>query len=134
MNLRGLTKHKGMASSCILLVMFLSLALKALLPTGFMPVIGQDGFTELVICSGMGEKTILVPNDENAPSDHKNDKPAKVCAYQILVSGKSLISPPLAFIPSPLVLSAVFEKPVDATFQPSIHSAFAARGPPSLLI
>ncbi len=113
------------------MMMVAAFALKAIIPAGFMPE-NKNGFMEMVICSGMGEKTILVPNSETPSSEHDNDTTAKeVCAYQVLASGKVLVpAPVLAFLePQP---EKLFVDITDDRFIISTNSlSFEARGPPS---
>lgn len=112
--------------------MMLAFTLKAVLPAGFMPG-HKDGLMALVICSGMGEKTIFVPAEENAPApqDHRDGKAEKsVCAYQAVVSGKTLIPTPVVAFATPI---AVLSHEIEADEQrplSSLSRSFEARGPP----
>ncbi len=131
MNLTGDKRQKTLASSCVMMMIVLAFALKSVLPAGFMPVINKDGFTQIVICSGMGEKTITVPADENPSSDHKEDQASKICAYQVLASGKILLSPPAFTLPAPVVSRSPIKLFNDQSPHTTTILSFAARGPPS---
>jgi len=122
----------NLLSSCIMLVVVLAFAVKAVLPAGFMPVLNKDGFTEIVICSGMGEKTIKVPAEENAPADHPDENAGEVCAYQVLASGKILLSPLTTEISAPVIEAASPLFFSDGLTQTLTTYSLTARGPPSV--
>lgn len=112
------------------LLVILAVFLKSAIPAGFMPAFDKEGFTQIVICSGMGQKTITVPSDDAPATDHQDDASGKVCAYQMLASGKTILPPPVAVIPAPIVtrvFSAIAED-VHAASAPAL--SFQARGPP----
>ena len=128
---RNAFSKQGIASACMMLIVLAAFAVQAVLPAGFMPSVSKDGFMEIVICSGMDQKTVLVPADDVAPSDHQDKKENPVCAYQTLAAQKILIAPP-AFVPpvvATLEISAAhFTAQISAQFP--VYS-IAARGPPS---
>lgn len=110
----------------------LAFALKAILPVGFMPVVNKDGFTQIVICSGIEEKTITVPSDKGPASGHHEDgKADKVCAYQVLSSGKIILFPPILAIDTPVMPHAVVEISKENPLPSNTNFSFTARGPPS---
>lgn len=125
-------KHNmtGKASSLMMLLVAFALLLKSAIPAGFMPSFDKDGFTQIVICSGMGQKTITVPSDDAPSTDHQDDTAAKVCAYQILASGKTILPPPVAVVPAPIVTRAVIAIAEDFDAAPALSLSFEARGPP----
>jgi hypothetical protein len=112
------------------LLVILAVLVKSAIPAGFMPSFDKSGFTQIVICSGMGQKTITVPSDDAPATDHKDNASAKVCAYQMLASGKTILPPPVAIIPAPIVTRAfaVTIEHVHAAFSTTLP--FEARGPP----
>lgn len=118
------------ASFAMMMLMLLAFSLKAFLPNGFMPEI-KDGAVQIVICSGVGQKTISVPAGEADHGRHKSSS-AEQCPYQVLTSAKLLSAPPVLFFHEARVVAqeeAVTERP----FLISIlaHDA-EARGPPSV--
>lgn len=118
------------ATALITIALLAALACKALIPAGFMPA-GKAGLIKLVVCSGMGEKTILVPADTAPSSENHGREAAKdLCPYQILSSGKSII-PVVHFlaVPELHVVNIVFTRP-DPFLSSSEKHAHAARGPP----
>lgn len=117
-------------SKMMLLFVAVAFVVKAFLPSGFMPVVNKDGFTQIVICSGMGEKTITVPSDDMPSQDHQNAPSDKVCAYQILASAKLLFTPPALTIPAPSILRDDFVSPDETTHVTFVTLSFDARGPP----
>jgi hypothetical protein len=66
------------------ILVFLAFAMQSIIPAGFMPDINASAAgTKLVICSGIGEKTIYLDQD-GQPVEHKE---FSKCAYSILSSG-----------------------------------------------
>lgn len=120
-------------TTAMLLVMALSFAVKAAIPAGFMPD-SKGGFTKLVICSGMGEKTVYVPADENPASGEKHASSADHCPYQTLTTAKIIPAPSIPLTIGSVIVAAE-QVSADQIFLPALplHS-LAARGPPSLLI
>lgn len=126
------SRNNEITALVVMSFMILALAFKAILPAGFMPVIGKDGVTEIVICSGMGEKTITVPSNGNPESGHQDqEKTDQVCAFQVLASGKSLLNAPAFTLAAPVVSSVSADDIAGETFLSSINLSFTARGPPS---
>ena len=119
-------------SSFIIMMMVMAFVMKAIIPSGFMPE-SKNGFMEMVICSGMGEKTVLVPNSETPLSEHHNGTTAKeICAYQLLSSGKMILPLPIAALPE-FQSSKILGYIADDSFIFSAKSlSFEARGPPSV--
>lgn len=121
------------ASAFIMMLMLLAFAVKALIPAGFMPDYG-NGFMKLVICSGMGEKTILVPASDNSPHDQGTELSDEHCAYQTLTFANHVPVPAIFTITAGTFINL----PTPRTQTPllaDLHAhSIAARGPPSLLI
>lgn len=130
MNFKRAYKGRNTASLLMLFFVALAFAVKALLPAGFMPVVNKDGFTQIVICSGMGEKTITVPSDEAPSQEHQETSSDKVCAYQVLASAKPLLSPPNFVLPAPPILRDDFVSLDDTAPTTFTILSFDARGPP----
>ncbi len=115
-------------SSVLMMVLILAFALKALIPAGFMPG-AQGGFTKMVICSGTGERTVMVPNgDAPAPSHDQKDQS---CAYHLAASQKFLTALPPSLPSIDIQPDEVFafENESVVTLTP-LHS-LGARGPPA---
>jgi len=131
MNLFALARQKTWMSSCVLLMIALAFTLKAVIPAGFMPTVSKEGFTKIVICAGMGEKTILVPSGETPSHNHHDGHEDKVCAYQVISSQKLLLNLPAIELSAPalvLLSNPVFpEAPVTA----QTFVSLSARGPPA---
>lgn len=125
-----ISRQKTHATSCILVMMTFVFVIKSILPVGFMPVINKDGFTQIVICSGIGQKTITVPSDDAPAKEHQDTPSDKVCAYQILASAKPLLSPPAVIVPAPAILRVDFKAHNDQTPVAISVVSFDARGPP----
>lgn len=128
-------------ASLVMLTALLAVLVKSLFPAGFMPAYNDAGFTELVICSGMGEKTIRIPafgdsgepGTATDPSDHGGDKTADghpPCPFSLVASAKLL----LPAVPAIVALPAFLRVPTDVfpIIRPKTSPllAFTARGPP----
>lgn len=106
--------------------MTLAVFTKAMIPAGFMP---NEGMTAMVICSGTGEKTVMVPTGEEVPADHQ----IEACAYHLAAAQKIvpivLTAIPVASnpqIPHQMVLEEQFSE------EPFITAA-SPRGPPAFV-
>ncbi|PZQ48225.1 MAG: hypothetical protein DI551_01685 [Micavibrio aeruginosavorus] len=127
-----ISRKKDFAAFAVMTFMLFAVLIKAALPAGFMPTVAKDGFTEIVICSGMGEKTISVPSGDNPePSHQDNQQTGKVCAFQVLVSGKILLDGPTFTLVAPPSSAVSVDFTNDRTFRSAAVLSFAPRGPPS---
>jgi Trk-type K+ transport system membrane component len=119
-------RHNRILTSTLLLVMALAVLAKAVIPAGFMP---NEGMTAMVICSGMGEKTVMVLSDQGEPSDHKTE----ACAYHLAALQK-IVSVVLAAIPvatNPQIPHALVLQQQHVS--EALISATSSRGPPALV-
>ncbi len=62
-----------------MLAVFLAIALNAFIPTGFMPSFSSVGKVAIVICSGIGEKTVYIDADTTKTDTHGTNK--QPCPY-----------------------------------------------------
>jgi hypothetical protein len=116
-------------------ILMLGMILHSLLPTGFMPSI-DDGKITLVICSGMGEKTITVDAKDFSPVDSGKHDPSdgsSSCPYYLaqltgLYPEQSSIVVP--FSGSRLSWTLEPYQVIDARG----YSISFARGPPILIV
>lgn len=124
-------RHAGLAW----LVVMLALAMKLLVPAGFMPVLGTNGVT-IVICSGSGPMTMTMAMPGMATPGGDHDAPAKhdaPCAFAGLAApslgGADVIQLAIA-LAAILALGVLFtplaQRPVWAFLRPPL------RGPPAL--
>ena len=103
---------------------------KAAIPAGFMPGTDKNGMTALVICSGMGEKTVMVPADAPAPVQNDQTGP---CDY-FLSAAHKIIDVDIPLIPmadNPLLIAETVFK--DTVLVAASISSISARGPPALV-
>ncbi len=111
-------------------VIMVALVVKSLIPVGFMPALGQNGMVDIVICSGMGEKTISVASDFGDAPPHS--KTENQCPFNILTSAKLFFSAPAILI----IPMAFITAPIVGAYQTFVSSfkisALFARGPPLL--
>ena len=101
---------------------------KAMVPTGFMP---NEGMTAMVICSGAGEKTVMVPSGEESPSEHQGKD--EVCAYH-LAAAQKIVPVVLAALPvanNPQIPHEVVLQ--QQSFVEPVITATSSRGPPSFV-
>ena len=116
-----------------LYVMLLALALRALVPAGFMPDAGalRDGRLEMAFCSGSGVQTIVVDtHHQNHGAPASGDLPQQQsqsndCPFSVLSALPAMPAMDLAPAALPLLLSPLQASPYAAP-------AFAAipQGPP----
>ncbi|MBN8521673.1 MAG: DUF2946 domain-containing protein [Alphaproteobacteria bacterium] len=114
----------------VIVVALLAVICQFLIPAGFMPNLTGSGKTALVICSGMGEKTIFVDtagsvSDQTPVSEHPGD----TCPYFLAQGGTHLTSQPVL----PQVMAFTAAKPLITalTFTPSVRFLLPeARGSP----
>jgi hypothetical protein len=120
---------------CVIATILSAFFLNALIPSGFMPVFKDDGTTQIVICSGMGEQTISVPTDDTDHNNQNNDKAKdNLCAYQSLASAKTLVTQP-SFHHAILDIQPVVHPVVTQQIETQTHLyVFSARAPPRSLV
>lgn len=123
-------KKSSFLTAAFLLLTLFAVIVKSFIPAGFMPESGT-GFTKLVICSGLGEKTILVPTeDENYPSHEKQND---ICAYQILTAQKAAGAPDAIIVGlAPHIAKIDYLLATAGASPPPLPASFSARGPPSV--
>jgi|GEM_PF-2414405 len=119
-------------SSLFLMAVLVAVVVNAVIPAGYMPQ-NKRGFVELVICSGMGEKTVLVDAGDVPAGDHQDKTDtANFCAYQFLASAKIPVVPQIIILPV-FHFETLAKTMFSGTFLPRIYSAsITARGPPSV--
>lgn len=134
MSCRRIKARKGNNSTvyAVMACMLLAVLVKSVFPAGFMPTVDKNGFTEIVICSGMGERTISVPN-ENAPTDHHEDKTSSgICSFATLASAIDL---PVVTFATVLADTGNISTPKLTTeLAPDVHfdQPYPPRGPPAV--
>ncbi len=112
----------------------LAFLLQSFIPTGFMPGTTRDGKVAVVICSGMGEKTVYV-DPGSIPGDRESDHPqhlsVKVCPYFSTISWSTIDSGQANIaIPVNVVVTPVFA--LQVSFASDFHySGHSPRGPPA---
>lgn len=112
-------------TACVVAV---ALALLALIPAGFMPTFAGGGKVAIVICSGAGEKTILVDARDAPAGDHGA---SQTCPYFLAQS------PVVAGVPVIIAAPPAFDV---VTFLPLLRDLPdgvrilppPARGPPAV--
>ncbi len=125
--------RQGRAASLLLMLLLAAFAARALMPAGFMPSIAADGSYELVICSGMGEKTIRVSADGTPLQDQGAPQSGDgACAFQLTSLQK--IIPLIAYILLPLPeMDEYFAMEHASALSSGVAiSPYPARGPPSV--
>ncbi|MBI2234488.1 MAG: hypothetical protein HYU57_05825 [Micavibrio aeruginosavorus] len=99
-------------------VLVLAFALQALIPAGFMPGSAMAG-TPVVICSGMGQMTILLDGDGQPveQQDHDRNTTHAPCPWSVFPVS---LTPPQVFSPASL---PAFAAPA---YGPEINGLFKA--------
>jgi hypothetical protein len=108
-------------------------AIKALVPSGFMPAVNQHGMAELVICSGNGFEVILVDRDKipfPVDEDHNNAGHSHdVCPYAPVLSQSAageMNSPVVIRSPLPFFVSSHVQLLPNTT----TYKDWSSRAPP----
>lgn len=119
----------------ITLLVLAGFLIKALIPAGFMPAVPSHGLVEMVVCSGMGEKTILV-HEDGSPAHKGEQKPSssKLCDYHFLTGQKNLTVTDAVLVSAPLMQLRLTDEPPEQRLLSTRLSSFIARGPPIFLI
>ncbi len=110
-------------------LMILAVMVKVAIPAGFMPS-NEGGLTKLVICSGMGEKTIFVADDDSGAQEHE-DSTSELCSYQIFSAQKTIPTPAFDLARVFVFQSSAYAALTSPQIKTSPLLSFAARGPPS---
>jgi hypothetical protein len=107
----------------------LTLAVRVIIPTGFMPTAGDDGMIRISLCSGMGPQTAWLDKGghlhKEAPSKGQHDP--QPCGFGVLAMGG------VAADPSALEQIVHFDnsEPAQSTYAVAIGRGLAAPPPPS---
>lgn len=113
-------------------LVLLGLLFQALIPAGFMPAFGHGGKVALVICSGLGEKTIFVDADDYGSADHDDDNSA--CPYFLAQASVTVEGvPAMADLPQPVSSHIILASSALLDDQPYLPAP-PARGPPAAIL
>lgn len=117
-------------------VLLLVLALRALLPTGFMlqPAHAGDGSFEIVICTSAGQQVMTVDAD-GAPLPAKpHHAEHGLCAFAAAGAAALVTDAPQALVHTAVYAAATYTLAVALFDETPKPGATSARGPPSSLI
>lgn len=119
------------AASLVTMLVLAAFVLSALIPAGFMPEFSKEGGSyELVICSGMGTKTITVQSE---PVDgHKAGSKFSVCDYKSFASTQSVEPTPPVYLPAPVIELGQASFPPEQVLSQILFAGLSARGPPAV--
>ncbi len=119
-------------------VVMLALLMVASVPLGFMPDREQDGQVKLTICSGAGEKTILVDINGNDADNIPHRVPVKqpICAVLgTLAQGQIEVPTGIVLVSAPMLMALRLETMLRDSIVRDIHYApYIARGPPQMTV
>ena len=124
MNLR----HTGRAGRLLLLVTYLSLACKFLIPVGYMPAAIGDGWPVRLCLSGLPAE-LFSNGDSHHKHDRADDSKWQNCSFGVISSSVAVTSDPATNSPLPVAIplqSACTAMAVNATVV-----AFRSRAPPA---
>lgn len=114
------------------IVLVLAFALQALIPAGFMPGSAMAG-TPVVICSGMGQKTVLLDGDGQPAEqqDHHGKDTHAPCPWSVLPVS---LTPPQVFSPAalPAFAASAYGPGQDSLFKAASLYRPNATAPPAL--
>jgi hypothetical protein len=115
---------------CALLVV--ALAMRALVPVGYMTSQAADGGLTVILCTATGLQRVILPSDEHGPSAPRAHGDS-TCLFS-LASGAAL-PPPLLWAAAEAPTTLVSFLPVAAALVnlPAIVRAQSSRGPPARL-
>lgn len=117
----------------IAVFMLVALALRSLVPGGFMiaPAEAGDGSVEIVICTSAGQKTIHVSKDSAPSQSSEQDQDAAQDLCPFAFSGTTTIAEDQAELASTVAYAALTYKLAEALFAETPKpGAVSARGPP----
>lgn len=117
-------RHSQAGQSLLALVLGLGLALRILIPPGFMPVATAQGMV-VQLCSGL-DLAVELPG--GSPASDKHDAADRPCVFAAGLDHGALPVPPPAALPQPAALAAL---PVAIRPQPPRTARLAAPPPPS---
>jgi hypothetical protein len=131
----GVVRKAGCARSLFTALFALALALRVVIPSGFMPVQTAHGIV-VTICDGMGSgKTMVVDLQRSDDSEHPADhhKQPVPCAFAAL-SAPALAGnlPPVPALPAPLLREIALPPPLTRATASSDFLTPPLRGPPAL--
>ena len=113
----------------MLALVALTLAIRVLVPSGFMPTTGADGMVRISVCTGMGAETAWIDHDgkihKDAPTGSHHD--LQPCGFGVL--GHGLDTTPAIGIALPVVAADILALAALQTI--SIGHGLAAPPPPS---
>ncbi len=113
----------------MLALLVLTLAIRVIVPSGFMPTTDDNGMIRISMCSGMGPQTAWLDKSGHVHKDPptKGQHDPQPCGFGALTVGAEMsntpaIEPPVLFSEDPSFLPAI---------APSIGHGLAAPPPPS---
>ncbi len=116
----------------------LAILMAASVPLGFMPDKGHDGSVKVTICSGVGEKTILLDMTNGAASDAPYHAPTKnpICfALGTLAQGQIVVPMGFVLVSVPSLMALRLENmPRDSIIRDIHYAPYIARGPPQVTV
>lgn len=129
-NRMGRFAHRCLSNSLLTGLLFAALAIRALIPVGFMPVAGAGGSLSFQLCAPRSSEAPAAPlgkDGQRAPSSPSHQIP---CLYSL--SGTPAPSPWIASLPLSMERPSEIPQPIGrAGVIPSIRRAQAPRAPPS---
>lgn len=117
-------------------LLMLGLFLHAMVPTGFMPS-ADNGKIAMVICSGMGEKTVMVDSNDLSPTDDQGSPSGHdtVSACPYFLAQYAANYPDQVMVKEPVTSSITDWLLHDPQFVAGSYLSLPqARGPPSLFV
>lgn len=117
-------RHSQAGQSLLALALGLVLALRIIIPQGFMPAATPQGMV-IQLCSGL-DITVQLPTGK--PASDKHDAVDRPCVFAAGLDHGAVPVPPAASLPEPLALAAL---PTATWPEPPSVARLAAPPPPS---
>lgn len=122
---------RRLAASFVMMLVLAAFVLSSLIPAGFMPEFAEEGGSyEIVICSGMGMKTVTVQG-EAPDNSHEKEKPA-VCDYKTFAAAQSVEPAAPAYLPAPVIELGMALFAQEQILSQTLFTPLSARGPPTV--
>ena len=127
-----MTRRLPLRATLLWMLIALMIGVKALVPSGWMPVAGQDG-VRIALCTGSGPVVAIIGSDGTVHKDSgDHDVPRETCPYGMLASAAAL--PDLPALAQPLAPETPVQPALIAqSVAPYPHGPRPpTRGPPAL--
>lgn len=121
-------RHTGRTGRLLLLVTYLALACKFLIPVGYMPAAIDDGWPVRLCLSGL-PANLFSHGETHHQHDQSDDSKWQTCSFGVMSSAVAVTSEPAT--DSPLPVAVPVQKICTAVAANATVVAFRSRAPPA---